>query len=79
MHVGIFRSARCRGIAKAVTEVTAALLRSLFDLPSWNRWTHVRPAACRIRSVISCGREMSDKWLAFTSIVVAPMRLAMNR
>ena len=39
----------------------------------------VYPAASSMRSVISCGWEMSDKWLAFNSIVVAPIRLAMNR
>src|SRR4051794_16864733 len=38
-----------------------------------------RPAAFKIRSVISCGCEMSDRWLALTSIVSAPMRLAMKR
>ena len=39
----------------------------------------VYPAASSMRSVISCGWETSDKWLAFNSIVVAPIRLAMNR
>lgn len=43
------------------------------------RAPYARPAAFRIRSAISWGWEMSDRWLAFTSIVVAPMRLAMNR
>jgi hypothetical protein len=45
----------------------------------YQRDADLRSAACRIRSVISCGCEMSDKWLACTSIVVAPMRLAMYR
>jgi hypothetical protein len=37
------------------------------------------PAASRIRLAISSGWEISDRWLAFTSIVLAPMRLAMKR
>jgi hypothetical protein len=37
------------------------------------------PAASRIRCAISSGWEISERWLAFTSIVLAPIRLAMNR
>lgn len=37
------------------------------------------PAASRISRVISSGREISDRWLAFTSMVLAPIRLAMKR
>jgi len=40
---------------------------------------HDARAARRIKSAISCGCEIRDKWLACTSIVVAPIRLAMNR
>jgi hypothetical protein len=29
--------------------------------------------------VISSGWEISDRWLAFTSMVLAPMRLAIKR
>jgi hypothetical protein len=36
-------------------------------------------SACRIRFVIASGREISARWLAFTSIVFAPIRLAMKR
>ncbi len=36
-------------------------------------------SACRIRFVIASGCESSARWLASTSIVVAPMRLAMKR
>jgi len=39
----------------------------------------VRPAACRIKSAISCGCEINDRWLEVSSIVVAPIRFAMNR
>ena len=38
-----------------------------------------RPVASRISFAISSGFEINDKWLAFTSIVLAPMRLAMKR
>jgi hypothetical protein len=37
------------------------------------------PAASKINRVISSGREISERWLAFTSIVLAPIRLAMKR
>src|SRR5580698_7239105 len=37
------------------------------------------PAASMISFVISSGWEISERWLAFTSIVFAPIRLAMNR
>jgi hypothetical protein len=37
------------------------------------------PAASRIRRVISSGCEISERWLAFTSIVLASIRLAMKR
>jgi transposase, IS6 family len=37
------------------------------------------PAASRISRVISSGWEISERWLAFTSMVLAPMRLAMKR
>jgi hypothetical protein len=37
------------------------------------------PAASKINRVISLGREISERWLAFTSIVFAPIRLAMKR
>jgi hypothetical protein len=36
-------------------------------------------AASRIKPVITSGWEISETWLAFTSMVLAPMRLAMNR
>jgi hypothetical protein len=36
-------------------------------------------SACRIRSVIASGCEISDRWLDSISIVFAPIRLAMNR
>jgi len=37
------------------------------------------PAASRIRAAIVSGCDISARWLAFTSIVFAPMRFAMNR
>jgi hypothetical protein len=37
------------------------------------------PAASRISRVISPGREISERWLAFTSMVLASIRLAMKR
>src|SRR5258707_13774175 len=37
------------------------------------------PAALRIKFAIVSGCEIRARWLAFTSMVVAPMRLAMNR
>jgi len=37
------------------------------------------PAASNISSAIFFGCEISESWLAFTSIVFAPMRLAMKR
>ena len=37
------------------------------------------PAASRISLVISSGWEISERWLAFTSMVLAPMRFAMKR
>src|SRR5271170_8051348 len=36
-------------------------------------------SASRIRLVIASGCEISDRWLDLTSIVFAPMRLAMKR
>jgi hypothetical protein len=38
-----------------------------------------RPAASAIKSAISSGWEISARWLAFTSMVLAPIRLAMKR
>src|SRR5207247_442863 len=42
-----------------------------------------RQACCTVASkinlVISSGCEISERWLAFTSIVLAPIRLAMKR
>lgn len=38
-----------------------------------------RPAASRIRSATSRGRDSSDTWLAASSMVFAPIRFAMNR
>jgi len=37
------------------------------------------PAASRINCVISSGWEISERWPAFTSMVLAPIRLAMKR
>lgn len=37
------------------------------------------PAASRIRSATSRGRDSSDTWLAASSTVFAPIRFAMNR
>src|SRR5262249_22353952 len=37
------------------------------------------PAASRISAVIVSGCDMRERWLAFTSIIFAPMRLAMKR
>jgi hypothetical protein len=37
------------------------------------------PAALRINRVISSGCEISERWLAFTSMVWAPIRLAIKR
>ena len=37
------------------------------------------PAASSISRVMTCGWEIIDRWLAFTSMVLAPMRLAMKR
>jgi hypothetical protein len=37
------------------------------------------PAASMISCVISSGWEMSERWLDFTSIVLAPIRFAMKR
>ena len=37
------------------------------------------PAALRINRVISSGCEINERWLAFTSMVWAPIRLAMKR
>ena len=37
------------------------------------------PAASRMSVAISSGCEISDRWLAFSSIVLAPIRFAMNR
>ena len=37
------------------------------------------PAASRMSRVISSGWEISERWLDFTSMVLAPMRLAMRR
>ena len=37
------------------------------------------PAACRIKFAMVSGCEISDTWLAFTSMVLALMRLAMKR
>jgi hypothetical protein len=37
------------------------------------------PAASRIKFVMMSGCEIRETWLAFTSIVFAPMRLAMKR
>jgi hypothetical protein len=74
-------SADCRdaGAVAATAPASAPGRAILISAPTASRRAHVRPAACKMRSVISCGCEMSDKWLDFTSIVVAPMRLAMNR
>jgi hypothetical protein len=36
-------------------------------------------SASRIRFVIASGCEISDRWLDLTSIVFAPIRLAMKR
>jgi hypothetical protein len=37
------------------------------------------PAASSISRVMTCGWEIIDRWLAFTSMVLAPIRLAMKR
>ncbi len=37
------------------------------------------PAALRIRRAIASGCEISERWLESSSIVVAPIRLAMKR
>src|SRR6516164_10636655 len=41
--------------------------------------TYFCPAASRISAVIVSGCDMRERWLAFTSIVFAPMRFAMKR
>jgi hypothetical protein len=41
--------------------------------------TCVFPAASRIRFAIVSGWEIIERWLAFTSIVFAPIRFVMNR
>jgi hypothetical protein len=41
--------------------------------------TYVREAASRINCEIVSGCEIRDRWLASTSIVLAPIRFAMNR
>src|SRR5262249_40093298 len=41
--------------------------------------TYLCPAASRISAAIVSGCEMRERWLAFTSIVFAPMRFAMKR
>src|SRR5262249_1030302 len=41
--------------------------------------TYFCPAASRISAVIMSGCDMRERWLAFTSIIFAPMRLAMKR
>jgi hypothetical protein len=44
-------------------------------------WLHQAdcPEASRISRVISSGWEISERWLDFSSIVVAPIRFAMKR
>src|SRR5215831_5090739 len=37
------------------------------------------PNASRIRAAIVSGCEIKERWLAFTSIVLAPIRFAINR
>lgn len=39
----------------------------------------LRPAASRISAAISSGWEISERWLDFTSMVLASMRFAMKR
>jgi nuclear transport factor 2 (NTF2) superfamily protein len=47
--------------------------------PHVGRAFPVCPPACRISWAIVSGCEISETWLAFTSIVVAPMRFDMKR
>jgi hypothetical protein len=54
-------------------------LRRFAAAPLSAKRGHIRPAALRMRSLISCGCEIRDRWLDFTSIVVAPILLAMKR
>jgi len=54
-----------KGIGRAVAEALALL--------------YACSAASRIRFAITSGCEMRARWLAFTSIVFAPMRFAMKR
>src|SRR5262249_18208060 len=43
------------------------------------QYLHYPPAAFRIRFAIVSGCDISETWLAFTSIVLAPIRFAMKR
>jgi len=40
---------------------------------------HALPAASRISVAIASGWEISETWLALTSMVLAPIRFAINR
>src|SRR5262249_26562102 len=67
-----------RFVPKAEPCTAARLGRSLFE--QVRRYaTYLCPAASRISAVIVSGCDMRERWLAFTSIVFAPMRFAMKR
>jgi hypothetical protein len=43
------------------------------------RTSYARPAASSMRFAIASGCDIRERWLAFISIVFAPMRLAIKR
>src|SRR6266566_1498133 len=83
--IGFQRAAlgRDRALAFTETAVPGGISVSRLLAPSvlcmcWARQACC-PAASRISRVISSGWEISERWLAFTSMVLAPIRLAMKR
>src|ERR1700716_4344971 len=82
--IGFQRAALGRDRALAFTQVAVpggrskAFHGSLLLCMCWVRQACC-PAASRISRVISSGWEISERWLAFTSMVLAPIRLAMKR
>src|SRR5258708_38415031 len=80
--IGFQRAALGRDRALAFTQAAVPGGRSkAFHGSCSFRAVHVLgcPAASRISRVISSGWEISERWLAFTSMVLAPIPLAMKR
>src|ERR1700730_18036000 len=84
--IGFQRAALGRDRALAFTQAAVPGGRSktfhgsLLPFVLCMRWARqvCCPAASRISRVISSGWEISERWLGFTSMVLAPIRLAMK-